>query len=243
MDKIKHGQDRGILFLIPTMLGDSSPDLVFPPANSEIINNIKVFITENIKTTRRFLKRINKDIDIDELVFHILDKHTRPEETASYLDEAISGLDTGLLSEAGTPCVADPGAIIVRHAHSSGIDVVPLIGPNSILLALMASGFNGQNFRFHGYLPIASRERAMKIRELEREALQSDQTQIFIETPYRNMALYESLLKNCQNTTALCVACNLTLKDKFILTKTIREWKKEKPSLHKKPAVFLLYRS
>jgi 16S rRNA (cytidine1402-2'-O)-methyltransferase len=225
------------------MLGDSVPEFAFPPANNKVIENTKVFITENIKTTRRFLKRINKNIDIDTLVFHILDKHTKPEETITYLDEAKRGMDTGLLSEAGTPCVADPGAIIVKHAHMSGIVVVPLIGPNSILLALMASGFNGQNFRFHGYLPIASKERIAKIRELEREVLESGQTQIFIETPYRNMALYEALLKGCQDGTALCIASNLTTQEEFIRTKTIGEWRKEKTDLHKKPAVFLLNRS
>jgi 16S rRNA (cytidine1402-2'-O)-methyltransferase len=240
---MKNDIPKGRLFLIPTTLGESSYDSVFPPDNKRIVGSIKVFITENIRTTRRFLKKMDAGINIESLTFHVLDQHTRAEDTGDYLNHALDGHDTGLISEAGTPCIADPGAEIVRRAHESGIRVIPLSGPNSIMLALMASVFNGQNFQFHGYLPIASRDRARKIKELERLAWQANQTQIFIETPYRNMSVLEALLKNCQESTALCIACDLTLESESISTKTIGQWRKEHPGLHKRPAVFLLYRS
>jgi len=231
----------GILYLIPNTLGESELASVLPAINAEIIKNTRVFITENIRTARRFLKKVDRNINIDDLTFYVLDEHTNPEDTLDYLDGALSGTDIGLISEAGTPCIADPGAIIVRRAHKSGIKVVPLIGPNSILLALMASGFNGQSFQFHGYLPIPSSERIQRIREIEKQAWKQDQTQVFIETPYRNMAMLESLLKACKEETELCIACNISLHDEFIMTLPIRDWKNKSPDIHKKPSIFLLY--
>ncbi|MEA3476969.1 MAG: SAM-dependent methyltransferase [Bacteroidota bacterium] len=235
-------EKKGILYLIPNSLGDASLQSIFPDHNKAVIAGLSTFITENLKSARRFLKKVNRDIDIDALTFHILDEHTLVEETRQYLDDTLSGKDVGLLSEAGTPCIADPGSIIVRRAHLLGIRVIPLIGPNSLILALMASGFNGQQFVFHGYLPIPGRERYNKIREIEKQVWQHNQTQLFIETPYRNIAMFEALLKTCREDTELCIACNITLEDEYISTRSIREWKNEQPDLHKKPAVFLLYK-
>ena len=162
MDKIVPDRPQGTLYLIPNTLGDADLQTILPYYNSEVIKSIGVFITENIRTARRFLKKIDKSVDIDSLEFHVLDERTRVEDTREYLHQALAGNDIGLISEAGTPCVADPGAIIVRRAHHLGIKVVPLVGPNSIILALMASGFNGQNFQFHGYIPISEKERSLK---------------------------------------------------------------------------------
>jgi 16S rRNA (cytidine1402-2'-O)-methyltransferase len=230
----------GKLYLIPSFLGETKAEKVFPLFNHETIVSLSYFIVEEIRTARRFLKSISKDINIDSLNFYLLNEHTRPEEISTYLDAALKGFDIGLLSEAGMPCIADPGAAIVRMAHEKGIAVVPLTGPSSIFLALSASGFNGQNFVFHGYLPIDRATRDRKIKEIEQQAHSKNQTQIFIETPYRNLALFEALLEVCRSETALCIAADITSDSEFIKTRSIAEWKKQRPELHKKPAVFLI---
>jgi 16S rRNA (cytidine1402-2'-O)-methyltransferase len=234
---------KGTLYLIPSTLGEDSPMNVLPPIIPQVIENLKHFIVEDIRTSRRFLKKINPAIVIDELSFQILNEHTRQEEIQGLLSPLEDGKDVGLLSEAGLPCVADPGSALVGFAHENGIKVVPLTGPSSIFLALMASGFNGQNFAFHGYLPVDKRERIQKIRELEAAAYQRDQTQIFIETPYRNNQVLEALIQTCKPQTRICIAVNLTLPDELIISCTAAQCHVSNPAqLGKKPAVFLLYR-
>lgn len=234
--------ENGKLYLLPSTLGSNESKLkVLPGYNLEIARTITIFIVEQVRTARRFLAGINHPLAIDELIFLELNKHTPDEQNSSYLDYALNGKSVGLLSEAGTPCIADPGAAIVKMAHQYGLQVVPLVGPNSILLALMASGFNGQNFVFHGYLPIEKLALVKKIKEMEGQASRFKQTQLFIETPYRNMNLFDVLLKICNPHTLLCVASNLTLENESVRTMEIAEWKKEKVDFHKKPTVFLLF--
>jgi 16S rRNA (cytidine1402-2'-O)-methyltransferase len=234
---------KGTLFLIPSTLGETSPVNILPEKNLEIIEKLHHFVVEDLRTARRFLKKIQPGTDIDTKTFQILNEHTRPEEIASLLFPILDGHDMGLLSEAGLPCVADPGASLVSHAHENGVKIVPLTGPSSVFLALMASGFNGQNFAFSGYLPIDKRERILKIKELEAQAYQKDQTQIFIETPYRNHRMMEALTSTCHPQTRICIAFDLTLPGETIMTYTAKQWNVNKwPDIHKKPAVFLLYR-
>jgi 16S rRNA (cytidine1402-2'-O)-methyltransferase len=233
---------NGTLYLIPSLLGESLPDKVFPPGNREIICNIKYFIVEEIRTARRFLKKICPEIDIDSLSFTLYNEHSSATDASSYLEPLMKGHDTGIISEAGMPCVADPGSLMVRLAHESGIRVVPLVGPSSLLLALMASGFNGQQFVFHGYLPIDKPARTRRIKEIEQEMIKKDQTQLFIETPYRNLQLLQAITEICQESTQLCLATSLTTSEESIITLTVKEWKKKKPDINKKPTVFLLYR-
>lgn len=233
---------RGTLYLIPSTLGDTRPEDVLPEKTLRIIRSLNSFIVEEIRSARRFLRKAGFAGNFDETGLLIYNEHTRKEELSSFLSPMINGTDTGLLSEAGTPCIADPGAEIVDIARDAGIRIVPLAGPNSILLALMASGFNGQNFTFHGYLPIDRKERQNKIRDLERAALERDQTQIFIETPYRNKAIFEALINCCKPVSRLCIAMDLTLESESIRVHTIKEWRIKNEQLPKKPAVFLLYR-
>ena len=223
------------------MLGESTPDRVFPSANKEIITRIRYFIVEEIRTARRFLKKVCPEIEIDSLTFTIYNEHSSTIEAVSFLEPLLNGEDTGIISEAGTPCVADPGSLVVRLAHESGIRVVPLVGPSSILLALMASGFNGQQFVFHGYLPIDKPARTKRLREIEMDIIRKDQTQVFIETPYRNLQLLQAITETCQESTLLCLATSLTTPEESIITLTVKEWKKKKPQINKKPTVFLLY--
>lgn len=231
------------LILIPTTLGDlDSVNKVLPDYNLKLTYGIKVFIVEQIRTARRFLKKIKHPLPIDDMTFYELNKHTDQNQVFSYLTAIEQGESVGLISEAGTPCVADPGSVIVKIAHQKNIDVIPLVGPNSIILSLMASGFNGQNFSFHGYLPVDKNERSRKIQQIETATYKNDQTQIFIETPYRNMQVFENLLKTCKGNTLLCIACNISLEDQYIKTKSIQDWKKEKVDLKKKPTVFLIYK-
>jgi 16S rRNA (cytidine1402-2'-O)-methyltransferase len=231
---------KGILYLIPVKLGESDFNAVFPELNKNIILSIKIFIIEDVRSARRFLKSINYPGNFDDVNFYILNEHTKKEETTDYLDEIFKGNDIGILSEAGMPCIADPGNTIVQYAHRKNIKITSLIGPSSIFLSLAASGFNGQHFTFCGYIPIKDGEKSKRIKELEKRAWKHKQTQIFIETPYRNIKLFESLLINCQSETMLCIACDLTLKDEYIKTKSISEWKKQIPPIHKRPTVFLL---
>ncbi|MCK9399265.1 MAG: SAM-dependent methyltransferase [Bacteroidales bacterium] len=234
---------KGTLYLIPSTLGDTSSSNSLPEINLRVIEKLQHFVVEDLRTARRFLKKILPEIIIDDLSFQILNEHTTPQEVSSLLAPAIEGKDMGLLSEAGLPCVADPGALLVSHAHENGVKIVPLTGPSSVFLALMASGFNGQNFAFSGYLPIDKKERVLKIRELETSAYQQDQTQIFIETPYRNQQMMEALVETCRPQTQICIAVNLTMPDELIITRTAEQWKRMKwPDIQKKPAVFLLYR-
>ena len=230
------------LFLIPVPLGETAIDKVLPPYNKEIISSIKHFIVENVRSARRFLKQTDPAIDIDSLRFYVLNKHTSKEELSGFLAPIAKGFSVGIISEAGCPAIADPGADIVAIAQQKGISISPLVGPSSILLALMASGFNGQSFAFNGYLPIKSEERTIAIKQAEQLVYAKDQTQLFIETPYRNMKLLEELVKTCKPTTRLCIAADITLPDEYIKTKTIAEWKKGLPDISKKPCIFGLYK-
>lgn len=233
---------RGVLFLIPVPLAENAAAKTFTAYNIEVINSINTYIVENEKTARKFLKEAGIKIPQSELVIHDYGKHKRGNSLVPFFKELMTGKDVGLMSEAGCPGVADPGAEVVAEAHKRGIKVVPLSGPNSILLALMASGFNGQSFTFHGYIPIDKVERGKRIKELEQLAEKNRQTQIFIETPFRNNHLFDDILKNTAAQTLLCVACNLTAEDEFVKTQTIGQWKQEKIDLHKKPTIFLIYR-
>ncbi len=231
---------KGNIYLIPNVLAENTFDRVFPHFNRDIINSIPYFIVEDLRNARRFLKKINKDTDIDSLQFEVIDKHAKIINTGELLQPLLEGKNCGILSEAGSPCIADPGSLIVAAAHRINISIIPLIGPNSILLALEASGFNGQQFAFHGYLPVNAKERNARLKELESLLNRTGQTQIFMETPYRNNKLMEGILSNCHRKTLLCIAANITAKDEMIQSKSIEQWQKIKPELHKIPAIFLL---
>lgn len=229
------------LYLIPVMLSEEPLEKVLPAYNFAIVKGIKHFIVENERSARRFLKKCDKSINIDGLTFYTLDEHTRREDIINYLDPLASGLPMGVISEAGCPAIADPGADVVAMAQERGLRVVPLVGPSSILMALMASGFNGQSFAFQGYLPIDSGRKAKKFHEMERNIL-AGQTQIFIETPYRNNRLLEEICKTVRKDCKLCVALDITGQSEWIVTKTVADWSRSKIVLEKKPAIFLLYR-
>jgi len=228
------------LYLIPITLGESEINTVLPAYNKEVILSISHFIVENVRTARRFLKKSDPSIDIDSLEFYELNKHTDKNQLHSYLEPIKLGKHIGVMSEAGCPGVADPGADVVRIAHEKGIRVVPLVGPSSILLAMMASGMNGQNFAFNGYLPIKKNEKSKQIKYLESRIYSENQNQLFIEAPYRNLQLLEDLLNACLPHTKLCIACDITLESEFIKTQSISEWKKQKPEIQKRPAIFVL---
>lgn len=228
------------LYLVPNVLSDAEWQNVLPARVFPVLTNTRYFIVENIRTARRFMKQVNKEIDIDQLTFFELNKHTQSGEIPSFLKPLEKGKDVAVISEAGCPGVADPGAEIVKLAHLKGISVVPLVGPSSILLSLMASGLNGQNFAFNGYLPVKSDERSRALKVLEKKVKIEQQTQIFIETPYRNNQLIVDLLKTCSASTLLCIAANITAENEFISTKSIGEWKKNVPDFHKQPAIFLI---
>jgi len=232
-------RSKGTLYLIPVALGGDDVASLVPTATLDAARRLNTFITENAKSARHFLRAIAHPRPLQQIHFHALDEHTRDVEPLLAL--LLAGEDCGLMSEAGCPAVADPGAALVRRAHQAGIHVVPLAGPSSILLALMASGMSGQRFAFHGYLPVNRTERARKLKELEARA--SDETQIFIETPYRNDALLAALLEHCRGDTLLCVAADLTLASEFVAARTIFEWKKKPPVLDRRLAVFLLSRA
>jgi 16S rRNA (cytidine1402-2'-O)-methyltransferase len=233
---------KNALYLIPVTLGEDDPAAVMPISVFQVIAGLDEFIVENERTARRFLRKAGYTRNFDEVKFHLLNKHTQPEELASFIESIKNRKAVGLLSEAGVPCIADPGALVVKMCHQHSLQVVPLTGPSSLLLALMASGFNGQHFTFHGYLPIQKSELRQKLRELEANVYQKDQTQIFIETPYRNDKLAESIISSCQPQTQLCIAADLTLDSEWIATHTISWWRHHIPNLHKRPAVFLLYK-
>ncbi len=230
------------LFLIPVTLGETSIEQVLPTYNKEIILTIKHFIVENIRSARRFLKKVDNDINIDELTFYELNKHTKAEDIEGYLQPITNGFHIGIISEAGCPAIADPGSDIVAIAQVKNYKVVPLVGPSSILLSLMASGFNGQSFAFHGYLPVDSSDRIKKIKQLEHLILQEHQTQIFIETPYRNQKLVEDITKHCNPSTKLCIAMNITCENEYIKTLPVKQWGKQLPDMAKQLCIFLLYK-
>lgn len=230
------------LYLLPVLLGDTTVEAVLPAYNKEVIAGIRHFIVEDVRSARRFLKKVDKEFDIDGSQFYPLNKHTSPEEISGYLQPLLDGRPMGVISEAGCPAVADPGADVVAIAQRKGLKVVPLVGPSSIILSVMASGFNGQSFAFNGYLPIESGERAKKLKMLEQRVYNEQQTQLFIETPYRNNKMVEEILKTCRPQTKLCIAANLTCEDAYVHTRTLKEWKGKVPDLSKIPCIFLLYK-
>lgn len=230
------------LYMIPVPIGEGDLNLTLPAANREVIKNIRHFIVENVRTARRFLKKLDPATDISSLVFYELNGHTPENEISGYLQPLREGEAIGVMSEAGCPGVADPGASVVRIAQQEGFRVIPLVGPSSILLSLMASGLNGQKFSFQGYLPVDEKQRAATIKKLESESRRFDMTQIFIETPYRNMKMMESLLNNLNGDTLLCVASDITsVTNEKIVTKEVRKWKNEKVIPEKVPTIFLFY--
>jgi len=228
------------LYLVPNLLSEGEWQHVLPALVYAVLSNTRFFIVENIRTARRFMKKVNQEINIDECTFYEINKRTDPTDLPGFLEPLGKGNDVAVISEAGCPGVADPGAEVVKIAHKKGFQVVPLVGPSSILLALMASGLNGQNFTFNGYLPVKQHERTRAIITLEKQAGRIGQTQIFIETPYRNNQLIADIVKTCKPSTLLCIAANISGKNEFISTKTIGEWKTKVPDLHKQPAIFLL---
>ena len=230
------------LYLLPVTLGDTTIESVLPAYNKEVILQIKHFIVEDVRSARRFLKKVDKNIDIDSLAFYELNKHTSPEDISGYLKPLIAGQSMGVISEAGCPAVADPGADVVAIAQRENLKVVPLVGPSSIILSVMASGFNGQSFAFYGYLPIEPGERIKMIKHLEQRIYSENQTQLFIETPYRNNKMMEDIIRNCRPQTKLCIAANITCEGEYIKTKTVKEWQGKLPDLSKIPCIFLLYK-
>lgn len=230
------------LYLIPVNISDAPLHDVLPDGNSVLLKGIRHFIVENVRTARRFLKRIDPAFDIASTTFYELNRHTDPAEVSSFLDALRKGEPVGVMSEAGCPAVADPGALAVSIAQREGLKVVPLVGPSSILMALMASGFNGQGFSFNGYLPIDSKERERKLKELEATSKKADMTQIFIETPYRNNKMIESLISTLRGDTLVCVACDITYPEKeTIKTMPASRWRKASYDFDKRPAIFLIY--
>ena len=234
-------EKKGKLYLIPSLLGDEAPKNTLSAMTLEIINSIDYYLAENEKHTRRFLKSQGITKPIQELNVQALNEHTPKEELSQLLEPARNGFNIGIISEAGCPGIADPGADVVKIAQKENIRVIPIPGPSSIFLALMGSGFNGQQFSFIGYLPKESHARIKKIKELERLA-NSGNSQIFMDTPYRNEHVLADLLEHCEKTSLLCVACDITLPNEYIRTKTIEVWRKQKPNLHKRPCIFVLGR-
>jgi len=231
---------KGKLYLIPTFLSNVSEEFILPDKTRKKIKEINIFIVENVRTARRHIKKIYPDKNINNTTFYTYGKNNHLNLENEFLPHILKGNDLALLSEAGAPCIADPGARIVEYAHNFQIDVIPLIGPSSIFLALMSSGMNGQSFSFTGYIPIEKKDRIKKIKDLESIAKRTNQTQIFMETPYRNQKLFDLLKKTCNQQSKLCIATNITGNDESIQTKTIQEWKYTKIDIHKKPTIFLL---
>ncbi len=234
--------NKGKLYLIPTILGEGTEEAILTTSITTTIKRIEIFIVENLRTARRHIRKIDKEKNIDSTTFYSYGKHDTLNLEQDFLPHILSGKDVGFLSEAGLPCIADPGSQIVSYAHDFQIDVVPLVGPSSILLALMSSGLNGQNFAFAGYLPINKFERRTSIKKIETLIQKTGQTQIFIETPYRNNQLINTILSTCNKNTKLCIASDITLPTENIKTKTIEEWKEIRINIHKKPTVFLIGR-
>ncbi len=235
-------EKRGVLYLLPSLLGEVQVSRCIPEFNLQVILRLKYFIVEELRTTRRFLRSAGVTGNLDELNFLVFNEHSDKLDLAAFCEPLLHGNDVGLISEAGIPCVADPGSEIVRQAHEKDIRVKPLVGASSLLLALMASGFNGQNFVFHGYLPIEKAARSKKLKELENAVYSKDQTQVFIEVPYRNIQLLQAITETCRNGTMVSVATDLTTDQESIVVKTVANLKTCMPDINKKPTVFLLYR-
>ena len=231
---------KGNLYLIPCTLGENSPLEVLPLLVKKAIENIDHYIVEHEKSARRFIKNVASKKQQNSLHIEESNKFTDQEDIPNMLAPCLKGLDVGVISDAGCPGIADPGAAVVAQAHKNGIKVVPLVGPSSILLAMMASGFNGQNFAFNGYLPIDKAERKAKIKQLEKRSIQDNQSQLFIETPYRNNQMLESLTTALQKNTDICVACDITLSTEYIRTAPAKDWKRIKVDLHKRPTMFII---
>lgn len=232
----------GKLYLIPTTLGEINPEEVLPVTVKRTLEFIDYYIVENEKTARRFIKSVLPEKKQPDLKLFALNKHTEVTEHYEFIKPLLEGKNMGLMSEAGCPGVADPGAAIVKLAHEKGIQVVPLVGPSSILLAMMASGMNGQSFAFNGYLPIDKSEKKNALKNFEKLSFDKNQSQLFIETPYRNNKLMEDLLQILQPSTHLCVACDITLPTEYIKTFTVNQWKKNKVDLHNRPCIFILHK-
>lgn len=232
----------GKLYLFPVPLSEGELSGVLPSVNIELVRPIRHFIVENIRSARRFLKKCDRNIDIDSLTFYELNRHTKIEEIDSFIVPLTQGSDMGIISEAGCPAIADPGADVVAIAQRKGIQVVPLVGPSSIIMSMMASGFNGQSFAFLGYLPIDAAERARKFKSMENLIFRESQTQIFIETPYRNNKLIAEMAKNLPGKIKLCVASDITGENECIITRPLSEWAKAKYNYDKIPTIFLLYK-
>ena len=233
-------QNKGILYLIPTPIGDNSPFEVLPISVKKIVEELKYFIVENEKIARRFIKKIIPGKNQEELVLFPLNKFTTQEELNSYIRPCLDGISMGLLSDAGCPGIADPGAVIVSKAHKLCITVKPHIGPSSIILAMMSSGMNGQNFAFNGYLPVDKKQRTQSLIKYQRHSYKEEQAQLFIETPYRSGTLFAEMIKVLDPNTRLCVACDLSLLSEYIKTQSVLEWKKSRPNLNKRPCIFIL---
>ena len=235
-------KNTGTLYLIPTTLGENEPLEVLPMSVKKTIEQVNYYIVENEKSARRFIKKISPRKSQSSLQLYILDRFTDEIESQHYLDVCLEGVDVGLLSEAGVPAVADPGAIVVEMAHHKNIKVKPLVGPSSIIMAMMGSGLNGMNFAFNGYLPIDKVERKKSIKQLERVSFEKDQSQLFIETPYRNEKMFADLKQTLLSNTRLCIAVDITLSTEDIRTMSIEEWKHIKIDLHKRPAIFIIHK-
>lgn len=240
--KMKPTSITGKLYLIPTTLGEMNPEDVLPQTIKRSIDFIDDYIVENEKTARRFIKSIHPEKKQQLLNLYLLNKHTEEAEHFKMICPLLEGKNIGLMSEAGCPGVADPGAVIVKLAHEKGIQVIPLVGPSSILLAVMASGMNGQSFAFNGYLPIESQEKKNAIRQFEKLSQEKNQSQLFIETPYRNNKLVDDLIQILHPNTQLCIACDITLPTEYIKTKSVKDWKKNKVDLHKRPCIFIIHK-
>ncbi len=233
----------GKLYLIPTTLGEMNPEDVLPQTIKRSIDFIDYYIVENEKTARRFIKSVHPEKKQPDLKISVLNKHTEVQEHQEFIKPLLSGLNVGLMSEAGCPGVADPGAVIVKLAHEKGIQVVPLVGPSSILLAVMASGMNGQSFAFNGYLPIDKSEKKAALKNFEKISFEKNQSQLFIETPYRNNKLLEDILNTLHPNTNLCIACDITLPTEFIKTMAAKDWKKQKVDLQNRPSIFIIHKN
>ena len=231
---------KGKLFMIPTVLAENTAHWVISPQVKEVIANTKIFLVENPRSARRYISSLKLGITIEELQFEVLDKDTPSEQVSRLMMPLLNGADIGVISEAGCPGIADPGSLAVAFAHQKGIQVVPLSGPSSMFLALMGSGFSGQSFAFHGYLPIDKKERAAALKKLEQESVREKRAQLFMETPFRNNQLLADALAFLSPQTKLCIAKNLTASDELIQTKTIADWKNHPLDLHKVPTVFIL---
>lgn len=235
------GQEiKGKLFLIPNSLGGRDAAYTIPAYVRKTITSLREFVVEDVKSARRYFRSLDKEFPIDDTSFHLLDKRSNEEDLMQYLTILLEGRNLGLVSEAGLPAVADPGSELIRIAHQNNITVIPLVGPSSIMLALMASGLNGQSFTFHGYLPVRQKERRRELQELERDSFRLGRSQIFMETPYRNKQLLDDVIATCRPTTDLCIAVDLTLYSELVKTKTVEEWQKNQPNIHKRPAVFVM---